>query len=185
MAALVRQAVMGILNQRAAYGYAIGQRLPYLVGSRPHVVYGVLDSLHRAGDVVPAGEKTIGATERGAPRVMYALTEQGSESFRSWMRRVPARTRLHDELGLKLALAQPHDLPRLLAMAQQQRVECLDEQLEYSRAPLIPPSEDQAPWSHVATLLAERRVAIQLQADVKWLDLVCAELERRATASGL
>ncbi len=114
---------------------------------------------------------------------MYGPTASGIDRFREWIAEPNDRAILRDELRTKLVLADPDDLPRLRAAAEQQARECLGE-LESLRRPLLAQASDRdVPWSNAAAMLVDDFRLRWLQCLVDWLDAVCAVLDERIEAA--
>ncbi len=153
-----KHVVLGLLVERPGYGYDLGQRLDArlgFLGLSENVVYRILDRLEDEGWIEEIGKRSFGRTRRGAARVMYGPTQSGVERFREWIAEPNDRAVLRDELRTKLVLADPGDLPRLRAAAEEQARECLAE-LELLRRPLLAEAaSDEVPWSNAAAILVD------------------------------
>ncbi len=177
-----RHVVLGLLVERPGYGYdlqqRIGARLGFL-GLSESAVYKILERLEREGWIEEMGAKQIGATRRGAPRVMYRATARGREPFEQWMTTPCERALLRDELQAKLNVADPADLPDLLAAAEAQARECLAELATLQRPALAQALEPQVSWQAAATLMVDEFRLRYLQMLIDWLDAICELIESR------
>jgi DNA-binding PadR family transcriptional regulator len=177
-----RHVVLGLLVERPGYGYdlqqRIGARLGFL-GLSESAVYKILERLEREGWIEEMGRKEIGATRRGAPRVMYRATALGRERFEEWMATPCERALLRDELQAKLNVADPADLPDLLAAAEAQARECLAELAALQRPVLAQALEPDVPWHDAATLMVDEFRLRYLQMLVDWLEAICELIESR------
>ena len=109
-----RHVVLGLLVERPGYGYDLQQRIDARLGFlrlSESAVYKILERLEREAWIEEAGQRRIGITRRGAPRVMYRATALGLDQFRAWMATPCERALLRDELQAKLTVADPEDLP--------------------------------------------------------------------------
>ena len=181
-----RHVVLGLLVERPGYGYdlqqRIGARLGFL-GLSESAVYKILERLEREGWIEEMGRKEIGATRRGAPRVMYRATPLGRERFEQWMATPCERALLRDELQAKLNVADPGDLPDLLAAAEAQGRECLAELATLQRPVLAEAIAPDIPWQDAATLMVDEFRLRYLQMLVDWLESICELIEERIRAS--
>jgi DNA-binding PadR family transcriptional regulator len=177
-----RHVVLGLLVERPGYGYDLQQRIEArlgFLGLSESAVYKILERLESEGWIEEAGQRRLGATRRGAPRVMYRATSLGRERFKAWMSAPSARTVLRDELQAKLTVAEPHDLPELLSVAEAQAQACLTELAALRRPALADVVEPQVPWPDAALLMVDDYRLRSLQTLIDWLDAVCELLEER------
>jgi DNA-binding PadR family transcriptional regulator len=177
-----KHVVLGLLIERPGYGYDLGQRLDArlgFLGLSENAVYRILDRLEVDGWIEEIGERTFGRTRRGAARVMYGATVTGVEQFKEWIGAPSDRAVLRDELQAKMAVADPSDLPELLAVAEAQARECLAELAAFERPVIARATEPDVPWSHAAVMLVDDFRSRWLQALVDWLDAVSVVLEER------
>lgn len=177
-----RHVVLGLLVERPGYGYDLQQRIDArlgFLGLSESAVYKILERLEHDGWIEETGRKAIGATRRGAPRVMYRATALGRERFAAWMATPCQRAVLRDELQAKLNVADPRDLPELLAAAEAQGRECLGELAALQRPALAQAVERDLPWQDTATLMVDDFRLRYLQMLVDWLDGICELLEDR------
>ncbi len=161
----VKHAVLGLVIEQPSYGYKLAKRLDDQFGSwswQPTGVYTALDQLQRDGDVRSRGTKAIGATERGAPRVVYEATAQGHESFAIWINEATPLSPVRDELDLKILLARPEFLPRLIDQTWSQEQQCID----HLRA-----LRDTRPSSAgLSESLAKATIVLKSRAEIKQLE---------------
>jgi hypothetical protein len=75
---------------------------------------------------------------------------------------------VRDELYMKIALSKPHNLPRLIELAQAQEQDCLA-RLQDLKGSAIRSRRSPRAWSEVAVLLVRDAEIRQLQARVEWL----------------
>jgi len=176
-----KHVVLGLLVERPGYGYELAQRLETRLGLGlpPNSIYRILDRLEDEGWIVEVGERTVGRTRRGAARVMYGPTATGVAQLRDWIARPCDRAVLRDELHAKLIVADPADLPELLATVEQQASECLSELASLRRPVLADAGRPDVPWPHAATMLVDDFAARWLQCLADWLDNVSVVIEER------
>jgi DNA-binding PadR family transcriptional regulator len=177
-----RHVVLGLLVERPGYGYDLQQRIDArlgFLGLAESAVYKILERLEVDGWIEEAGQRRIGLTRRGAPRVMYRATPLGREHFKRWLATPCERAILRDELQAKLHLAEPEDLPELLAVAEAQGRECLAELAALRRPALAQVAEPTVPWHDAATMMVDDFRLRSLQTLVDWLDAICELMEER------
>lgn len=177
-----KHVVLGLMIDRPSYGYGlqqqISERLGFL-GLAESAVYKTIERLEEDGWVEEVGEKQVGRTRRGAPRVLYRATPVGVDQFRRWMAEPSDRAVLRDELQTKLALSNPSDLPQLLAMAEEQAQECLAELARLSRPSLAQAATPSVPWSAATRMMVDDFKARWLESVVDWLDAICEVMDER------
>ncbi|MBS1870155.1 MAG: helix-turn-helix transcriptional regulator [Actinobacteria bacterium] len=174
--------MLGLLVERPGYGYDLQQRIDArlgFLGLAESAVYKILERLEAEGWIEETGTRRIGATRRGAPRVMYRATPLGRERFRAWIAAPCERAVLRDELQAKLNVAEPDDLPELLAGAEAQARACLAELATLSRPALASVAEPEVPWRDAATMMVDDFRVRSLQTLVDWLDAICELMEER------
>jgi len=186
-----KHAVLGLMIDRPSYGYNLQQqianRLGFL-GLAESTVYKTLERLEQDGWVEEVGQKQVGGTRRGAPRILYRATPKGVISFKSWMAETSDRAVLRDELQAKLVLSDPGDLPRLLEMAEAQSSECLRELVTLARPSLSDLATTDVEWELAAQYMIDDFKARWLESLVDWLDGICEVMEeriKRATEASL
>jgi DNA-binding PadR family transcriptional regulator len=175
----MKEAVLGLLVERRGYGYDLAQRLERRVGPgwqlNPNTIYVALDRLEEKGLVRRAvgegGEPVVKArTKRGAPRVMYEVTNKGVDEFESWMAEPSRRAPFRQELHLKLALSQPKHLPRLIEITYEQERACLARLEEYAGALRFEELARRVePWEAISAVMVRDAEIAYLSATVDWL----------------
>jgi DNA-binding PadR family transcriptional regulator len=177
-----KHAVLGLMIDRPAYGYGLQQqvaeRLGFL-GLADSAVYKTIERLEQDGWVEEVGEKEVGRTRRGAPRILYRATPEGIEQFRNWMAQPSDRVVVRDELQAKLALSNPADLPQLLEMAESQAQACLAELALLSRPSLASALTPDVAWDAAARMMIDDFKARWLESLVDWLSAICEVMEER------
>ncbi len=177
-----RHVVLGLLVERPGYGYDLQQRIDArlgFLGLSESAVYKILERLEAEGWIEETGQRRLGTTRRGAPRVMYRATALGHERFKQWMGAPCERAVLRDELQAKLNVAEPTDLPELLAGAEAQGRECLAELAALGRPALARVVEPEVPWRDAATMMVDDFRVRSLQTLIDWLDAICELIEER------
>ncbi|HEX5853219.1 MAG TPA: PadR family transcriptional regulator [Solirubrobacteraceae bacterium] len=167
----VRHAVLGLLIERPSYGYQLTKRLDEQFGAwawQSSGVYTALDQLVRDGDVRSRGKKEMGATARGAPRVVYEATPQGQGTFAAWINESTPLSPVRDGLDLKILLARPEFLPSLIDQTWAQEQQCIDH-LRALRSTRPPSAGLSASWEEAAVVLKSRAEIKQLEARIETL----------------
>ncbi len=161
----VREGLLALLARGPRHGYqlklefeqATGEVWPINIGQ----VYTTLQRLERDG-LVAAGEPD----EDG--RVVYDLTREGLAEATDWFttpvdREVPRR----DEVTIKLLVAIVAGVVDPYAVVESQRVATLTALQDYTRL-----RAEADPEAEVAWLLQVERLAMQAEAELRWLDRV-------------
>jgi DNA-binding PadR family transcriptional regulator len=181
-----KHVVLGLMIDRPSYGYRlqqqIGERLGFL-GLAESAVYKTIERLEEDGWVEEVGERQVGRTRRGVPRVLYHATDEGVAQFKRWMAEPSDRTVLRDELQAKLVLSDPDDLPRLVEMAEAQARECLAELALLSRPSLATAATPDVPWDAAARMMVDDFKARWLEGLIDWLTSICEVMEERIQRS--
>lgn len=166
-----KNAVLGLVIERPGYGYDLARRLEERFGSSgfaPTGVYSALDQLSSEELVRSAGSRADATNVRAAPRTIYEATPKGIDRFEEWMLGGSSLAPVRDELYMKIALSKPHNLSRLIELAQTQEQDCLA-RLEELKQPSTRSRGRPRAWSDVALLLVRDAEIKQLQARVEWL----------------
>ena len=101
---MVRYAVLGLLRERADYGYQLKRRFDEQIGSLWNLnigqVYQTLRSLKRLGLVAELPERQRG---RHAERCVFEVTAKGERTLDRWLERPATRPRpLRDDILIRL-----------------------------------------------------------------------------------
>jgi DNA-binding PadR family transcriptional regulator len=180
-----KNAVLGLVIEQPGYGYDLARRLEARFGSSgfaPTGVYSALDQLSAEALVCSTGSRAAGENERGAPRRIYEATSKGIDYFEEWMLGSSAVAPVRDELYMKVALSKPHNLPRLIELAQAQEQNCLERLQDLRRPPRERSVGGPIDWSELAVLLVRDAEIKQLQARVEWLQKARAVMQRLNSA---
>lgn len=172
----VRMGILALLTEQPMHGYQLRVELERRTGGTWPInvgqIYTTLQRLERDGVVEPADEATPGDT---AP---YRLTDPGREAIGAWWtapvdRAAPGR----DELAIKLALAVSAPGVDVRTVVQGQRKESLRVLRDYTRMQAAR-AKDNRP--DLAWELVLDRLAIELEAEVRWLDHIQGRVEAAA-----
>ena len=170
----VRNALLGLLAQRPRHGYDLHAALEALAGGRetwdvkPAQIYATLSRLEASGmiarhDIVQDG---------GPARLTYAIMEAGRQELAAWLREPIAAQPERDEFFLKLMLSLATDVVDPYTVLHAQRTG-LYRQLH---ALTVRRTAMQA-HTELAYILLLDRALMQLEADIRWLDMIEARLD--------
>jgi DNA-binding PadR family transcriptional regulator len=181
-----KNAVLGLVIERPGYGYDLARRLQARFGSSafaPTGVYSALDQLSSEALVRNAGSRAGARNERAAPRTIYEATPKGVDHFEEWMLGCSSLAPVRDELYMKIALSKPHNLSRLIELAQAQEEDCLARMQALKRPANRARRGGARVWSDVAVLLVRDAEIKQLQARVEWLQKARTVMHRLNVAN--
>lgn len=130
-----------------------------------------------------AGRVRRAPGSRAESRVFEA-TPAGVRHFEEWLLGSSSAPPLRDELHMKVALCQPHNLPRLIELVYGQELVCLARVQELRRAfeRMRPPSPGR--WSGLVLVHVRDAELSFWDARLTWLQGVRESLERMHTAYG-
>lgn len=165
----VPRAFLGLLRKAPRHGYELKREYDALFGRGRPVgfgqVYSTLQRLHRDGLVEIVSEEP----GRGPDRKLYAITEDGVTNLNEWLALPePAGPHIQSVLFMKVALA-------LLAGRPARRY--LDAQRHEHELRMREFTRVKNEGDVVAALVADY-VLFHLEADLKWMDLTKARLDR-------
>lgn len=149
--------------------------------SRDHrSVYKILARLRELGLVEAAATNIAG----GRMQVRYRVTEAGAGRIETWIGEPLDPDELGADLLLRLRLAQPHHLPRLLTLAEEQLVACSTELICRNAGAGTGVDSAGCSWEDELELLEENRQLAALQGYRAWLRRACRSLEAQIAAAG-
>lgn len=122
-----------------------------------------------------AGRRSPGAR---ADSRSFEATPAGVRHFEQWLLGSSSAPPLRDELHMKVALCQPHNLPRLIELVYGQELVCLSrvEELKRSFQRVAPPTPDR--WSGLVLVHVRDAELSFWEARLSWLQGVRESLER-------
>jgi DNA-binding PadR family transcriptional regulator len=170
----VRNALLGLLEQRPRHGYELRAAFEAMMGGgknwevKPAQIYTTLTRLEESGLVVEETTEKDGGPEKR----IYALTPAGRQELSAWLGE-PVRTeRSRDEFFLKLmlALATAQADPRRLIYTQRAT-------LYQELHDLTNQRNDTDPKSQLAYVLLLDQAIMHVEADLRWLDMIEARLD--------
>jgi DNA-binding PadR family transcriptional regulator len=166
----VAYALLGLLEEESPrHGYDLKRQYDHLFSHTWPVkfaqVYATLGRLARDGRVTLEGEEP----GRGPDRKLYAITDDGTSALDSWLfEPAPAEPHVQSVLFMKVVLALLSDRPAERFL-EAQRTEHLARMRELTRLKTEGPLADQ--------LIADFAL-FHLEADLRWIEMTQARLER-------
>jgi DNA-binding PadR family transcriptional regulator len=170
----VRHVLLGLLAQRARHGYELRAAFEALVGGeqnwdvKPAQIYTTLDRLEEAKLVEPQAVEQSGGPEKR----IYGITAAGQVELNEWLTNPTQPEHERDEFFLKLMLAlaiegaQPRKVIQTQRGAMYQALHAIT--LQRNRAD---------PKTALAQILYLDKIAMHLEADLRWLDMIEARLD--------
>jgi hypothetical protein len=199
-------AVLGLVIEEPGPAHRLTAKLRQRLSSAEFVdsnVYSALTRLERDGLVCAIGDESLGASvtrlvpagstlqtrrpvaRRGpgarAESRMFEATPAGVRHFEEWLLGSSSAPPLRDELHMKVALCQPHNLPRLIELVYGQELVCLGRVQELKQAfqRMQPPAPDR--WSGLVLVHVRDAELSFWDARLRWLQGVRESLERMHT----
>ncbi len=171
--AKLRHVVRALVVEHPRYGYEIAnlldQRLKPFAWA-PSGVYSQLDKLVEEEQLRVVGDrKGLGVGDRNAPRTVYEATALGHQSHREWMLGPTPRTRVRQELDLKMQLAGPEMLPQMIEHSLAQETVCLGELTELRKGLRPIPLADAPTWAEASPILQRNADIAMIEAHIKVL----------------
>jgi DNA-binding PadR family transcriptional regulator len=170
----VRNAILGLLDQRPRHGYELHQAFEALVGGKqnwdvkPAQIYMTLTRLEEAGLVAEHALEQDGGPEKR----VYQLTPAGRASLAEWFESPVQSQPQRDEFFLKLLLSLG------AGRASAQRVISIQRgHLFRQLHRLTERREDCDPSLELAHILLLDQATMHLEADLRWLDMIEARLD--------
>jgi DNA-binding PadR family transcriptional regulator len=165
----VAATLLGLLEAEPRHGYELKHRYDRLFGRRRPLkfgqVYATLSRLDRDGLV------RVEAVERGEgpDRKRYGITEEGAADLDRWLREaLPPSPGLHDELFTKVVLA---------VTSGREADVLLDAQRSAHLQRMRELTKEKRRASLLGVVAADRDL-FHLEADLRWIDLTTARLDR-------
>lgn len=170
----VRNALLGLLAQRASHGYELRAAFEAIVGGdanwdvKPAQIYATLERLAEAGLVTCVSD--LGEGDEPARRI-YAITDQGREALQEWFSCGVAPEHQRDEFYVKLMVAL------ISGAGDPERILRTQRNFVYQHLHAMT-TQRNALDSRVAlaqVLLLDKAI-MHLEADLRWLDFIEARL---------
>jgi DNA-binding PadR family transcriptional regulator len=176
------KAVLGLVIQRPGYGYQLEQRVKERFGSAQFVASSIYKALGRLEKdnlirVVGEEEPELADAERQR-RIKYEATQRGVGYFREWLRASSAVPLVREELQLRIAFCEPHELPRLIEIIYGEEQVCLAMLNEFQRSLREAERVDsRREWARLMDLAVDHAEAGFWDARIRWLQDVRIFLE--------
>jgi hypothetical protein len=189
-------AVLGLVIEEPGPAHRLTAKLRQRLSSAEFVdsnVYSALTRLERDGLVramdeeePPAQASVVALSAAGVRRApgaradarVFQATPAGVDHFEEWLLGSCAAPPLRDELHMKIALCQPHNLPRLTELVYGQELVCLGRvhDLKRSFEGVSAPAPDR--WSGLVLVHIRDAELAFWNARLEWLQGVRGSLER-------
>jgi DNA-binding PadR family transcriptional regulator len=170
----VRHALLGLIAQRPRHGYELRAAFEAMMGGavnwdvKPGQVYATLARLTESGQV----SRHAGDLDRDRERQVYSLTEAGRKNLHDWFNQPVISEHRRNEFFAKLMVAIATGEPFPARTIQVQRTQLYRELHE-----AVTQRQRAQPATELAHILLLDSVAMHLEADLRWLDLVEARLQ--------
>lgn len=169
-----RHAVLALLAQRPRHGYELRAAFEAVVGGeknwdvKPAQIYTTLSRMERSGLVVEQGVEQDGGPEKR----IYDITPEGHRALDEWFTEGAISEHQRDEFFIKLMLALASQVADPSQLIQIQRTHLYRElhAVTVQRRDLDPKRE-------LAQVLLLDKVAMHLEADLRWLDMTEGRLD--------
>ncbi len=170
----VRNALLGLLEQRPRHGYELHDAFEAVVGGehnwdvKPAQIYTTLARLEKTGLVVKDGVEQEGGPEKR----IYAITPAGQEALQAWLYTPVKTEHQRDEFFVKLMIsvatgqADPYRLIYIQRASLYQELHDLTARRTQSD-----------PRSELAHILLLDQAIMHVEADLRWLDMIEARLD--------
>jgi DNA-binding PadR family transcriptional regulator len=170
----VRNALLGLLEQRPRHGYELHDAFEAVAGGednwdvKPAQVYATLTRLEQGGLIVQVSLEQEG----GPAKRIFALTPAGQEELRAWFQTPVKAAHQRDEFYLKLMLCV------VTGRADPYQVVYIQRSSLYRELHALTTQRSQAdPRSELAQILLFDQAIMHLEADLRWLDMVESRLD--------
>lgn len=170
----VRHAVLGLLAQRPRHGYELRAAFEAVVGGeeywdvKPSQIYTTLTRMEKSGLV----EEQAVEQDGGPEKRIYAITKDGYKALAEWFTGGTAPEHQRDEFFIKLMLAL------VSQAANPQKLIDIQRTYLYRELHTITTQRTRIdPTKELAKVLFLDKVAMHLEADLRWLEMTEARLE--------
>jgi DNA-binding PadR family transcriptional regulator len=170
----VRNALLGLLEQRPRHGYELHDAFEAVVGGEENwdiklaQVYSTLARLEKCGLIV---QESL-AQDGGPEKRIYAITPAGREELHAWLYSPVSTGHQRDEFYLKLMICLA------TGQADPYRVIYIQRTNLYQELHAFTARRTRAdPKSKLAQILLLDQAIMHLEADLRWLDMVEARLD--------
>ena len=170
----VRNALLGLLSQRARHGYDLLQAFQAVAGGpetwdvKPAQIYTTLSRLEESGLVTEEGIEQSGGPEKR----IYAITQAGQRELENWFISPVQSDHQRDEFFLKLMMALATGEKDLSKVISIQRAYLYQELHDLTALRM-----QLDPQTGLARILLLDQAVMHLEADLRWMDMIEARLE--------
>lgn len=170
----IRNALLGLLDQRPRHGYELHDAFEAVVGGeqnwdvKPAQIYMTLARLEQSGLVIQEGLEQEGGPEKR----IFAITSEGRRELREWLNSPVKTEHQRDEFFVKLmiSLATGEADPRRVIYIQRASL--------YGELHGLTAQRSLAdPQRRLAQILLFDQAIMHVEADLRWLDMIEARLE--------
>jgi DNA-binding PadR family transcriptional regulator len=163
-------AVLGLVIEEPGPAYRLTAKLRQRLAGAQFAdsnVYSALTRLEREGLVCS-----------GSDAQQFEATPAGIQFFEQWLLESSVAPPLRDELHIKIALCQPHNLQRMVELLYGQELVCLNrvQELKRSFEQTQPPEPHR--WQGLVMVLMRDAELSFWESRLEWLQRVRASLER-------
>ncbi len=170
----VRHAVLGLLAQRPRHGYELRAAFEAVVGGeenwdvKPAQIYTTLSRMEKAGLVA---EQSV-EQQTGPEKRIYGITPAGYQMLQEWFTEGTAPDHQRDEFFIKLMLGLVSGAADPYQLIQIQRTHLFRALHDVTTQRTSIDSSKE-----LARILLLDKVAMHLEADLRWLDMTEARLD--------
>ncbi len=170
----VRHAVLGLLAQRPRHGYELRAAFEAVVGGeenwdvKPAQIYTTLSRMEKAGLVA---EQSV-EQDTGPEKRIYGITPAGYQMLQEWFTEGTAPDHQRDEFFVKLMLGLVSGAADPYQLIQIQRMHLFKALHDVTTQRTSIDSNKE-----LARILLLDKVAMHLEADLRWLDITEARLD--------
>jgi DNA-binding PadR family transcriptional regulator len=179
------EVILGLLAEEPSCSYQLDRRIADRFGSAGYtngMARKTIMRLLKVGLVRPVDVEADGAPVPGVSRagvIVYEPTSAGVKHFRQWMWASVTTPPVREELHAKVALCQPSDMPRMIALVREAVAVCagklqdlnLETQARRGRA-------DPKRWSTRMDVIVTTGDQAWWESRIKWLQGVRVYLEQ-------
>lgn len=170
----VRNAILGLLEQKPRHGYELHDAFEAVVGGeqvwdvKPAQIYTTLGRLEKGGLVAEQGAQQEGGPEKR----IYTITQSGRQALQEWFYSPVASRHQRDEFFLKLmmSLVTGEANPRRVIYVQRASLYRDLHDLTVQRGEADPERE-------LAYILLLDQAVMHLEADLRWLEMIEARFD--------
>lgn len=172
---MIKYAILGLLQYKDMHGYRIKEHIEGNFGHMWSVNYGqIYPNLKKlSNEGLIRMTRVVQNDEKGPPRKLYSITEEGRQEFQRWLHSSPEKAMLlRDPFLMRFVFFGFGDPERA--------VELIDEQLIQYRSALKHREQNLERWqksSIFVKLIAELGVSLN-EVFLEWLDHAREEIEK-------